>query len=98
VAGSALFAASEGLAPLSPAAFSPRTLQRLRPGQVGSQRFVTLDGRPFCVYVVLGVGPAGTVAPGPVNAVLSSLRIDGAFATSTSPRERRTGEERWPAV
>ena len=34
--------------------FGPRSLQRHIPGQLGCQRFFTENGRPFCLYVVLG--------------------------------------------
>jgi hypothetical protein len=53
-AGQALFA-SEGLPrQIDPDLFHPRALQRVIPGQAGYQRFFTENGRPFCLYVVLG--------------------------------------------
>ena len=53
-AGTALFEA-EGLPlPLSPAWFVPRALQGMRPVQAGAQRFFTLAGRAFSLFVVVG--------------------------------------------
>ncbi len=52
--GQPLFA-SEGLPRhIDPELFDPRALQRVIPGQAGYQRFFTENGRPFCLYVVLG--------------------------------------------
>lgn len=51
--GSALFGA-EGMPMLSPRDFDPMTMQRTIPGQSGAQRFFSVAGRPFCLYVVLG--------------------------------------------
>jgi hypothetical protein len=34
--------------------FHRNQLQRRLRGQAGVQRFFTLNGRPFCLYVVLG--------------------------------------------
>jgi hypothetical protein len=51
--GTALYA-SRGLPSLSPADFDPNALQRRLRGQTGCQRFCTVQGRPFCLYVVLG--------------------------------------------
>ncbi len=39
---------------LSPDEFHPRQLQRVIPGQAGMQRFFTVAGRAFCIYVVVG--------------------------------------------
>jgi hypothetical protein len=52
-AGTALFAA-EGLPTLTRDSFDPNLLQRGIPGQSGAQEFFTLEGRPYCLYVVLG--------------------------------------------
>jgi hypothetical protein len=47
--------ATRGLAlPLLPTEFDPQRMQRNIPGQSGLQRFFEVDGRPFCLYVVLG--------------------------------------------
>jgi hypothetical protein len=52
-AGAALFS-GRGLPRPAPADFSPHQLQRTLPGQSGYQRFFVWQGRPFCLYVVLG--------------------------------------------
>lgn len=46
--------AVRGLPRPRPSDFSPHQLQRTRPGQSGYQRFFTWQGRPFCLYVILG--------------------------------------------
>jgi hypothetical protein len=51
--GTALFS-SEGMPTLSPRDFDPMTMQRTIQGQSGAQRFFSVVGRPFCLYVVLG--------------------------------------------
>jgi hypothetical protein len=54
--------------------FSPDGLQRRIRGQRGYQRFFTLAGRAFCLYVVLGsAGTAQTVDQ--VNLVLSGIEV-----------------------
>jgi hypothetical protein len=52
-AGHGLFSATRIPRRLDPAQFSTRGLAHPRPGQVGSQHFFTMAGRPFCLYVVL---------------------------------------------
>lgn len=51
--GTALFA-GQGIPTLTRDSFDPNLLQRGIPGQSGAQEFFTLDGRPYCLYVVLG--------------------------------------------
>lgn len=51
--GTALFAAT-GIPVIRPSDFDPATMQRTVEGQAGLQRFFTANGRPFCLYVVLG--------------------------------------------
>jgi hypothetical protein len=53
-AGSALYGAVDELPTLDPAAFARNQLQRRIRGQAGVQHFFTLNGRAFCLYVVLG--------------------------------------------
>ena len=54
LAGTGLFA-PEGLPEaLTAADFSPATLLRRMPGQVGAQRFFSSNGRAFCLYVGAG--------------------------------------------
>jgi hypothetical protein len=54
--GSGLYASRRVPRHLDATAFSARGLAHIRPGQVGAQRFFTVAGRPFCLYVVLA-GP-----------------------------------------
>jgi len=74
-AGTPLFAAQGPPEALTADRFSPRALQRVIPGQMGTQVFFTTANRAFCLYVVL----ATRASPGPlvglVNPVLASLRI-----------------------
>lgn len=51
--GRGLFAPRRIPAMLDPTSFSPRGMAHPRPGQVGTQRFFTTAGRPFCLYVVI---------------------------------------------
>lgn len=51
--GTPLFAA-EGMPRLRPVDFDPATCRRSLPGQSAVQRFFVVNGRPFCLYVVLG--------------------------------------------
>lgn len=51
--GTALFS-KEGLPTLTKDSFDPNLLQRGIPGQSGLQAFFTVNGRPYCLYVVLG--------------------------------------------
>lgn len=74
-AGTALFAA-RGLPPaLRVRDFDPRALQRTLPGQLGLQRFLSEQGRAFCLYVVLGSLTAASTLVAEVNAVVGSLAI-----------------------
>jgi hypothetical protein len=50
-------------------------LLRVRRGQYGIQRFMTIGGRPFCVYVVVGTVPSPSGLLAEVNAVLRTLSI-----------------------
>jgi hypothetical protein len=51
--GTALYA-RQGMPRPKPDDFSPATLQRRLPGQAGYQAFFTANGRPMCLFVVLG--------------------------------------------
>ncbi|HEX3453545.1 MAG TPA: hypothetical protein VHS03_02885 [Gaiellaceae bacterium] len=72
--GQPLFA-SQGVPRLDASAFSGRRLQRPLPGQLGCQRFFTVDGRAFCLYVVAGsrASLAGIVSK--VNQLLAELVV-----------------------
>lgn len=53
-AGSALFHEVSELPTLEVSGFHRNQLQRRIRGQAGVQHFITLNGRAFCLYVVLG--------------------------------------------
>ena len=53
-AGSALFKEVDELPTLEVGMFHRNQLQRRIRGQAGVQHFFTFNGRPFCLYVVLG--------------------------------------------
>jgi hypothetical protein len=73
-AGTAMFAANQGVPwPLAADDFSPDTLQRGIEGQSGCQRFFVVDGRPFCLYVVLGSHRQRALLVREVNKVLESV-------------------------
>lgn len=52
--GATLFRPAAAIPGLTPDAFRPRQLQRVIRGQAGAQRFVTVQGRAFCLYAVIG--------------------------------------------
>jgi hypothetical protein len=52
-ASTALFR-RQGLPRLRADRFSPQSMQRALPGMAGTQHFFQVDGRPFCLYVVVG--------------------------------------------
>lgn len=53
----------------------PWALLRVRRGQFGIQRFMTIGGRPFCVYLVVGTLPSPSGLLADVNVVLRTLSI-----------------------
>jgi hypothetical protein len=55
--------------------FAPNQLQRRLTGQLGSQQFCTVEGRPFCLYVVLGSRQHAAALVGDVHSVLDSLEV-----------------------
>jgi hypothetical protein len=61
-------------------------LMRIRKGQFGIQRFMTIGGRPFCVYVVVGSIPGPSRLLAEANNVLRSLSIDGIDPTQKAVR------------
>lgn len=74
--GQPLFA-NEGLPQeLDPDEFHPSALQRVIPGQAGVQRFFTAEGRPFCLYVVLGEFDNRRRLVPSVSEFLSGVRVD----------------------
>ena len=74
-AGRGLFR-NEGLpADLAATDFSPTAMPRAIPGRTAAQWFFSLDGRAFCLYVVLG-SHAGRADMMPlVNQVVQTLRV-----------------------
>jgi hypothetical protein len=53
----------------------PWALLRVRRGQFGIQRFITIGGRPFCVYVVVGSDPSPSALLAEANGVLRTLSV-----------------------
>jgi hypothetical protein len=76
-ANTPLFASVGRPGPLAPDDFSPNALQRRIPSQAGVQRFFTLDGRAFCMYVVIGRHGDRMRLAGRANELLAGLRISG---------------------
>ena len=73
--GTPLFAAPGPPRALTSDRFSPRALQRVIPGQMGTQVFFSTANRAFCLYVVLATQASPGRLVGLVNPVLASLRI-----------------------
>jgi hypothetical protein len=73
--GTPLFS-TRGLPTLTRDSFDPNLLQRGIPGQSGAQEFFTLDGRPYCLYVVLGEHLLRFRVIPAINAILGGLRFD----------------------
>jgi hypothetical protein len=76
--GRGLFAPRCLRLPLDPLKFGANRLAHPHPGQVGTQQFFTIAGRPFCLYIVI----AGTRTTRrrqllAVDHVLGSLEISG---------------------
>jgi hypothetical protein len=75
---------------LDPDSFDPRVLNRTLAGQAGFQRFFNVDGRAFCLYVVLGAfAQRASVVPR-VNAILATVQITPAPGSSTSSTSTTT--------
>jgi hypothetical protein len=73
-AGQALFA-TQGRPRLTLRDFAPNALQRRLPGQLGCQKFFTENGRPFCLYVVLGSRHQADQLIAEVERVLANLEV-----------------------
>lgn len=73
-ARTALFAA-KGLPMPGPDEFGPQNLQRTLTGQSGYQRFFSSDGRPFCLYVVLGAHSRRVRTVGRVHTFLDAVDL-----------------------
>lgn len=74
-ANTPLFASRDIPRPLASHQFDPAALQRTMVGQSGLQRFFTVAGRGFCLYVVLGAHVLRPRLVPLVNEVLRGLRI-----------------------
>ncbi len=61
--------------PLAPDDFAPENMQRALPGQAGVQRFFTVNGRAFCLYVVLGSHRNRVMLTKVVNDALAGITI-----------------------
>ena len=75
-AGTALYAA-QGLPRIRPSDFDPNAMQRPLPGQSGGQWFFTVNGRPFCLFVVLGSHARRAAGARRVSDLLAGLDISG---------------------
>lgn len=75
LAGRGLFSPEAPAALPATSELDPWALLRVRPGQFGIQRFMTIGGRPFCVYLVVGTAPSPSELLASVNAVLRTLSI-----------------------
>jgi hypothetical protein len=58
--------------------FDPAMLQRTLAGQSGAQRFFTVAGRPFCLYVALGSHRNRSRAVQAINDILATVQITAA--------------------
>jgi hypothetical protein len=74
--GTALFSGRSLPRKLSPRDFHRRSLQRILPGQTGSQTFFTESARPFCLYVVAGSFLRVGSMVRQVNSVLRGIQIE----------------------
>lgn len=74
-AGSPLFSREGVPWPLSPSDFDPNQMQRTFAGQSGCQRFFSVGGRPFCLYVALGSHRMRALLVREVNAALATVEL-----------------------
>jgi hypothetical protein len=75
-AGSALFKEVAELPVLEVSRFHRNQLQRRLRGQAGVQHFFTLNGRPFCLYVVLGSIARAPELVSKANELLRGLTVE----------------------
>jgi len=74
--GAGLFAPRTLPLPLDPTGFGATRLAHPRPGQAGMQHFLTLSGRPLCLYLVVsGVRAERRRQLLALDRVLRSLRV-----------------------
>ncbi|MCC5953408.1 MAG: hypothetical protein JJU45_15050 [Acidimicrobiia bacterium] len=74
-ADTALFALRRVPWPLRESDFAPQQMQRTIAGQSGCQRFFSVRGRAFCLYVVLGSHRMRAMYLSDVNDVLAAIDI-----------------------
>lgn len=72
--------APQGAPRIRPADLDPRALQFARADQAGVQRFFSMQGRAFSLYVVASVDRGTQRRLSAVNAALASLRIEPALS------------------
>ena len=72
--GTPLFA-TQGVPRVDASMFDSKRLQRPLPGQLGCQRFFTVNDRPFCLYVVAGSRAYLPRIVAEVNAVLADVDL-----------------------
>jgi len=77
-ASTALFSGAVMPTNLAIADFSPQTLQRRLPNQLGTQRFFVASDRPFVLYAVLGSTRMASVLVSEMNRVLRGISIGSA--------------------
>lgn len=75
-AGTALFKEVDEMPTLQSAMFHRNQLQRRIRGQAGVQHFFTLNGRPFCLYVVLGSIARAPELVVKANEMLAGLSVE----------------------
>jgi hypothetical protein len=76
-AATPLFAQRRGLPRrLAPSAFGPNRLQRILPGQAGTQFFFTEAGRAWTLYVVIGSWAHRAALAEQASRLLATVRLD----------------------
>lgn len=76
-ASTALFQDADEIPRLHFGMFHRNQLQRRIRGQAGVQRFFTINGRPFCLYVVLGSLARGPQLVEKANELLAGMHVGG---------------------
>lgn len=74
-AASPLFRPAAAVPGLTPDAFRPRQLQRVIRGQAGAQRFVSVAGRAFCLYAVIGSVANRVTSAARANQLIGALAV-----------------------
>jgi len=62
----------------APEDFDPNALQKRLAGQAGYQRFFTVNGRPLCLYVVVGAVARLRETCTEVNRTLKTIAVEPA--------------------